>query len=325
MRNPNALRLAGGARRVEHVGKVPRAEGGQWNIVCALPGDGIPIGVQLHHHRRPERQHLLDAAMSQQNLHPAVFHHVGQPVRRKRGVQRHVGAAGFQYAQNAHHHLQRALEAESHQHIRANPQPPQVAGQMSGAAVEFAVAQALLFQHQGRPLRSPPRLLFDQLMQTEIALRILHGRVVPASQQLPALTVGQHRQLRYGLVRVADDRLQQRPVVLAHLPDGGGFEQIGVVFDQPFEPILGLGDEQRQIELRRAGLQTVHAGNLGNFRDSVGVVQNEHHLEQRRAAGIALRGQLARAVNEGHLGMSVGAQRPLPRLLQQARGSSAPR
>ena len=47
----------------------------------------------------------------------AVLDHVAEPVHRVAGIERHVGAAGLEDAQQPHHHLHAALHADPHPHV----------------------------------------------------------------------------------------------------------------------------------------------------------------------------------------------------------------
>ena len=65
-------------------------------------------------------------------------------------VERQIGAAGLEDAEQPHDHLERALQAQPHHRLRPDPERAQMMRQPVGARVELAIAQ------RARP-RTPPR------------------------------------------------------------------------------------------------------------------------------------------------------------------------
>src|SRR5207253_1006160 len=94
------------------------------------------------------------------------------------------------------------------------------------------------------------------------ALRMPSSATIMSSERSAGLGVAEERQQGDALIGMAHDRLEQGAIVSAQAPDRRGLEQIGVVLDHAFEAILRLGEEQCQVELRRARLQLPVAGHL---------------------------------------------------------------
>ena len=104
-----------------------------------------------------------------QHRRAGVRQHERQPLRRVVRVERQVGAAGLQDAQQPDHHLRRALHAQPHHRLRTHPQAAQVMRQAVGVRIQRRVAQPPLPEHhrhrrpacaqpapQTAPAASPP-------------------------------------------------------------------------------------------------------------------------------------------------------------------------
>ena len=116
-------------------------------------------------------------------------------------VQRHVGPARLEDAQQPHHHLQRALDADAHQDLRSHAQRAQVVRELVGARVELPVGELLVLEdHRDRVGRALD-LLLEQLVDAPIP-RILCCRVVPLEEQLVPLRLAQQRQLGEALIGI---------------------------------------------------------------------------------------------------------------------------
>ena len=84
------------------------------------------------------------------------------------------------------------------------------------------------------------------------------------------------------MFRVGDDAFEQRPVVGGHARDRLCLEQVAVIFEPAVKPFRRLRQVERQIELRRAGI------NLDGRQRQVGhpkrqrrsVLEDEESLEQ---------------------------------------------
>ena len=73
-----------------------------------------------------------------------------QPLRRVVRVERQIGAARLEDAEQPDHHLERALDAQPDHRLRPDPEPAQMVRQPVGVRLELAIAQ------RARPRTPPP-------------------------------------------------------------------------------------------------------------------------------------------------------------------------
>ena len=79
-------------------------------------------------------------------------------------VQRHIGGGAFEDSQLADQQLQRTRQQDRQVVAGAHPQVEQTMGQAVGAAIEFAVAQALLAVHHRHGVWACMGLGFEQTL-----------------------------------------------------------------------------------------------------------------------------------------------------------------
>ena len=323
------LGTAGRARGVEDVGEVlrigrPGERSGVLGVdLCGNHG-GIPVQAEQRPGvggDRPEQRFLRH-----QHRHAAVLEHHPQPLARMGGIEGDVGAARFEDAEQRHHHLRRALDAEADAHLRPHPHAAQTAGEAVSPLVELAVGQRDAAGAGGRRLGGPRRLLLEQLVDEGFGGPVAAAGV-PVDEELPAFRRGEEGELPDGTRRAAGEGPQQRGELVRHPPGGGGVEEVGVVLDPAGDRVGPLGELQGELELGGAGVEV--AGAQGEPRQAqgfgLGPLQGEHHLEQRRAAEVAVGMELLDEPAEGELLVSEGgelvrldpleelAQRGLPR------------
>jgi hypothetical protein len=103
--------------------------------------------------------------------------------------------------------------------------------------------------------------------------------------------------------------------VADHARDGRRVEEVRAVGDRAGQPLRALGHRERQVELRRVDLDLVRAEREARQvqRLARNVVQDEHHLEERRVAQAALGLELLDQLLEGQVLMRVGAEADLAR------------
>ena len=92
-----------------------------------------------------------------------IGEHEGEPLGRVVGVERQIGAAGLEDAKEPDQHLQRALEAQPHHHLGADPVRAQMMRELARARIELAIAQAVLLEQRGNRVRGPRHLRGKQL------------------------------------------------------------------------------------------------------------------------------------------------------------------
>ncbi len=180
----HALGQTGGTRGVDDVGQMAGMQARDLRIAGRLRGE---VFVFEHHHPGSgRRQTRLQGPLGQHHGRGAVFQHVGQTVGRVIRVERHVGGARLQNAQQRCDHVRAAVHANRHAVIRANAQFQQAMGNLVSALVQLGVAQLLLFEHHGDGIRTGRDPCLEQAMQGQ-ALRIVDGRRIERFQQVLAL------------------------------------------------------------------------------------------------------------------------------------------
>ncbi|OEZ60788.1 hypothetical protein DUGA6_30130 [Duganella sp. HH105] len=262
--------------------------------------------------------------LGQQHRRRRVLQHVGQAVGRVGRVQRYIGAPGFQHGQQAYHHLQRTLHAQAHQHIRAHAQRAQVVRQAVGTRIEFAVGQRYVVILQRHAVRRRRRALLEQRVDGP-SRHTGSRRLVPLHQQLMAFGVIQHVQVLDASLRSCDDRLQQACEVRRHARHRRWLEQVGVVADAAVQVSGLLRERERQVKLGLYALATHGLQGQARQRECVHwrVLQRQHHLEQRRMAGVALRLEHLDQLLERHVLVRVSVQRVASYLVEQLQEAGA--
>src|SRR5690606_324191 len=168
----------GGAGGVDHVGAVARGHV-DVGVVIRLLGNGGPVGVEAD-----ALGVALGADFGQQVVlgeqyrDLGVVDHVVEAVLRIFGVHRHVGAAGFHEAQDAHQEVRRAFGAQAHQVVAVDALAAQVVRQLVGPAVEVGVAVADVVVGHGFALRVQRDLGFKALVNA-LGQVEFNGGVVP--------------------------------------------------------------------------------------------------------------------------------------------------
>ena len=121
------------------------------------------------------------ALLQQHHAQARVRHHVGQPLARIVRIERQIGAAGLEDAEQPHHHLQRALGQHTDQHIGPDAQALQMMRQAVGVGVERGVAQRAVLEHHRHRVRRACRLRRKQLRQRRAAVMTVAASAAPAS------------------------------------------------------------------------------------------------------------------------------------------------
>ena len=304
----DALGPARAAGRVHHV-RQPVRRGASIDVVRRARVDGRALRVQPNHARVRGGVHARRRSVRQQHGHARVRQHPLQPLRGIRQVQGHVGAARLEDGQDGDHHLHPPLQAEPHARLRAHAQRPQVVREAVGAGVQRRVRQRLVPQDDGDGVRRGADLLREQGVDGRRGIRRV--RAVPVHQHPRPLRLAHQLQPGEGEVGVVGHPLQQARQVLQHPADGGALEEVRAVGKDAAQAArvrgkgegkVELGGGEVRVQLRHADARQVHARALG-------VVQREHHLEEGRVAGAALRLQLLHQPLERHLRVAVRAQR----------------
>ncbi|SAL88778.1 hypothetical protein AWB74_08727 [Caballeronia arvi] len=149
-------------------------------------------------------------------------------------------------------------------------------------------------------------------------LRISRSRVIPAFEQ--CVFFGQNKFERMQRrIRLIERLIEQACEAFTKADDGALIEQIGGVAQRAGQMVLRIREVQRDIELGacfrwRQQLQR-EAGQGKWFHRCV--LQHEHHLEQRRAAGVTNRRKCFDELFEGQVLMRISGQRRVTNLREQ--------
>jgi hypothetical protein len=309
------------ARGVQHVGQglgrrlVPGAVRG-----FRLPG--LEVLKRQARRRRGERREQPERADHRRRRR--IREQEPQALAGMGGVERQVGGARLQDAEERRHHLPGALRAQPDEGAAADPQPPQPAGDATGPPVELAVGEPPLVPRYRHRLRPRRRLLFEQVVHG--AAPGVRGGVVPLRRQLVALGRGQQRQAGERQLRGRRRAAEERRVMGEEARRGRRGEEVRRVLGleperRPRE--LCLLDRDCQVELRRRPLgprQPREAQPLGDRpggRRPAVALQRQQHLDEGAARQVALRPQRLDQRFERQVLVGEGAERRLARRGEQ--------
>ncbi|OEZ49782.1 hypothetical protein DUGA6_62670 [Duganella sp. HH105] len=178
--------------------------------------------------------------------------------------------------------------------------------------------------HKRHAIRRGRRAFLEQ-RRHQRCRPVVARSVVPLHQQLVAFGGVQHIQILDAALRVGHDRLKQAGEVPRHAFDGRCVEQIRVVFKCATQAKCGLAQIQRQIEL---GTDTfdrhaLHSQPWQCDRIARCILQNQHHLEQHRMAGMTLRPQRLDQPFKWQILVSVSIQRSAAHPIKQLQEARA--
>ena len=148
-------------------------------------------------------------------------------------------------------HLQRAFQADRHQHLGSHAQRPQVMRQLIGAAVQLPIGQLLSLEHDGDGIGRSLDLRLEEPMNARSPAddRSWYRSTSPAACRRSASVKSGKSERRCS--GSATMRLQQGLKIPQHPGDRAGLEQVGVVDECGRQPLIGVRDLQCQIEVRR--------------------------------------------------------------------------
>ena len=258
-------------------------------------------------------------ASRQQHRRPGVVQHERQALARIGRVERHVGAARLEHAEQRDQQLRRALEADADQRLRPDAQRPAAAGPAVGPLVELARRSAAP-SRRSAPTASGVRAAWASNSSWS---RHVPRPVRPAAPfhstsswwRSAAVSSGSSETRGSGsATRACEQRLE----VPGQPLDRRRVEQVGAVLERAARARPPSShSEQRQVELRRAGVDRAAARAAGPAaaaaRRAARSAAPKHDLEQRRAAQVALRLQLLDQPLERHVLVGVGRRASVSR------------
>ena len=160
--------------------------------------------------------------------------------------------------------------------------------QLVRAPIELPIGQLLPFEHHGGRIRGAGHLRLEQHVQRIQLARC--GLCLPVGHQSLSLGLREDGSVQDGAVGIAGELLEQGSVVPEHARDSILVEEIGVVLGKHPQLAAAAEAEEAQVRARDPVFQFER---LEDHRTHLEVlarvlVQDEHRLEQRCVAQVAL-------------------------------------
>ena len=228
---------------------------------------------------------------------------VGQTLRRVVRIERQIGRARLEHAEDRHQQVGRALEQDGDRGLRSDAATRQPAGEGVGPVAQLPEAHHLAGAAHRRGLRRALGLFLEQVDQGGVAPDLAPG-VVPAVDDLALLGRGHQRQLGERARRVGDGAGEQGPERARQASDRLPVEQIGVVVERGDEAVRRPAGGEGDVELGDAQIE-----GLGGDGQAVGAAGSPWPAPPAGAAQNRFRLRLAEG--EGGQVLAVGERRPL--------------
>ncbi len=159
---------------------------------------GLLPRLEQDHGRVLRREQMRQVAFGEDRGWLGVLEHQPQPFPGIGGVQREIGGAGFQGAQQGRNQVAGPTEADPDKVAGAHPESLQPASNPIGPGVQFRVGEGLRPERHGDGVRCPLHLVLEQFMDAPVPA-VRPGGVVPLGQQQLPLGPGNQRQLSQGV------------------------------------------------------------------------------------------------------------------------------
>ena len=248
--------------------------------------------------------------------------HRRQPLRRVRRIEGHVCPARLQHGQDRGHQIDAPVEVQPDPDARAYLPGGEHSGQPAGAVAQLAVGQPGVAAGHRHLVRTPRGLLGEALRKRTLVGAGRQRRTPAEGGQRVELARQQDAVGEDPRVRLGDQPAEQRLEPLHQPGHRAGVEQVGAVLDVPGQARPGLPEVDDQVEAggNLIGLDLVeHQPGTGVGQLARHVLQGEAHLEQRRVAQVADRGDGVDDHLERHVLVGVRAVGRFPDSLQQLR------
>src|SRR6059036_2963371 len=233
MLDRHAFRGPGGAGGVDDVGEVLRPHG-TGGGAAGLRRNRRRLAVQFHHPRRVPAQAIAQRRMRDQHRRAGIRQHEREPLCRVAGVERQIGATRLENADEPHHHLQRALEAQPHNRLRTNPQRAQMLRQLVGASLQLRIAERLLLEHNRNRIRRL-RCLCRKQLRNRFRLQRPSRRIPILQDRAPLLPREKLKPPNRNLRR-RNRSLQKANIAASKRLNARMIKNVAGVFNHPGEP-----------------------------------------------------------------------------------------
>ena len=312
------FRLAGRAGGVDDVGEAALRLLTVVEIAVVVVGDLRPVRVEGDDLRLPRRELRDQVLLRQEHRHPGVGQHEREPLAGIGGVERDVGAAGLENAEERDHHLEAPLDADADQPVGPDAALEQMARQPVRPAVELGVGQVPVVELDRRRERRSRRLRLEQPVH-QPGPAVVGARVVELLDHHPPLAGVEQRQRADRGRRRLGHRREQGLEVIDPAVDRGALEQVAGVVQGAGDRAAALLERQREVEA--SGVETArdvlagrpqHRTVLDGDVPLRRVLQREQGLEQRAVAQAPLRPQRFDHLGERQVLVGVGGERRVP-------------
>ncbi|KGC53599.1 putative l-ornithine 5-monooxygenase [Burkholderia pseudomallei] len=313
----DALRLAGRARRVDHVRGLMRRHGGQRDAVDLRVGDRVVDKPRAR--RARERQRVDAAALGDHVRDPRVLQHLREALARVARIERHERAARLERGDQPDEQIDRARQRDAHAHLRAHARRDEALREPRRARVDLAARERALDVGDAARVGAAARVLRNPVMDRDERLAAglagafaghrraggLAGdagagarrRRAPGEVVRLPVPRGELAALRFGQpLQIADRRAgrvervrEQLDVARGEALDRVGVEQIGRIDEARVEPaVVALVEAEREIEFRiRHARGQLGRAHLGERRQHAPRAVGGHHLKKRMVARAA--------------------------------------
>ena len=210
-----------------------------------MPTDEPPVGVEPEEARTVLRQSIEEPRLGEQHGHARVLHHEGEPVFRIRRIERQVGAARLQDAEQPDDHVERALGEDADEDVGADACGDEIVRELIRAPVELSIRQALGAGDDGDLLGALRGLTLEHLRDRP--RRIRPGGRVEAAHDLGSFARGHHAEPGDRHPRVGDDTLQQRFVMRRHPRNRRLVEEVRVELPPAAQRVVEFRHQQHEV------------------------------------------------------------------------------
>ncbi|PFX03069.1 hypothetical protein CJ469_02590 [Nocardia farcinica] len=327
MTDRHTLGLSGRTGGEDHVGGVAGAQRRRPLGIGDRRAAGRGVGGQILHEQRRHRvrDHVGEvvAAGGQHQRRPGGVEDVVDAVGGLIRVERHVRATGLQHRVHRHDQLGRTTDAQRHQRFRADTRGHQVAGHPGGPLAQLAVGQLLVGVDQRDRVGGRLDLGVEQRHQ-RCRGHLVRG-VVPVDEHPGVLLWREQIDVADRHVRVGHHG-RQHPVQAARerrdrwlLEKIEGIGELGRHARGLAALVLRLLQGQLQVELGQPGVVIDAADRqAGQLQGGLlGVLERQHHLEQRMPGLRTSRVEHLDQPLERHVGVRERLQVGLAGLVQQ--------
>src|SRR5262245_9562602 len=236
---------SGGAGGIDDVGEVVRRKPRR-RRARRLRRNRRRLGIEIDDPRAVARQPSTQRRGGDQERRAGILQHERQTLDRVARVERQIGPARLENANEPHQQRRRALEAQPHHRLRTNPLRAQMLRQPIGPCLQLPVAQPRVRKHNCNRIRRLARLRRKQLRQRRRHYRT--SRRVPVLQQQPTLSPRQQLKPTNRNIRIANcsQKAQESLLVVCKIRRGIKY-RIGIKVDSKPSTFRAIINSDRQV------------------------------------------------------------------------------